>query len=172
MMIKAVLTLKDFKASVHWVWQMLFVWHLWGVRKIKLQHVNQTFALVVSDSERVVELDVRNPISCWKLLKVKVPLAGFWVSVHLCDGDGWSGGKTVNKGQSLIKTSDTQVHPGEVACRSCLHLVGGEMVLWEAVCMSHHRVVLVEAPHAVHFIVDAAGDVLDVLHVGPDEEIP
>lgn len=41
------------------------------------------------------------------------------------------------------------------------------MMLWDAVGMSHHSVILVEAPHAVHFVVDAAGDVLNVLHVSP-----
>lgn len=50
-----------------------------------------------------------------------------------------------------------------------LHLVGGEMMLRHTVGMSHHRVILIKAPHAVHFIVDAAGDVLNVLHMGPDE---
>lgn len=40
-----------------------------------------------------------------------------------------------------------------------------------AVGVSHHRVVLVEAPHAIHFVVDAAGDVLNVLHVGPGRNI-
>ena len=30
-------------------------------------------------------------------------------------------------------------------------------------------VVLVEAAHAVHLVVDAAGDVLNVLHVGPGQ---
>lgn len=51
--------------------------------------------------------------------------------------------------------------------RRRLHLVGGEMMFWDTVGMSHHRVILVEASHAIHFIVDAAGDVLNVLHVGP-----
>ncbi len=39
------------------------------------------------------------------------------------------------------------------------------MVFWDTVGMS---VVLIEAPHAIHFIVDAAGDVLNVLHMGPE----
>ena len=42
------------------------------------------------------------------------------------------------------------------------------MVLGEAVGMGDGGVVFVEAADAVHLIVDAAGDVLDVLHVGPD----
>lgn len=42
------------------------------------------------------------------------------------------------------------------------------MMLRDAVGVSHRRVVLVEAPDAVHFVMDAAGDVLNVLHVGPD----
>lgn len=53
-----------------------------------------------------------------------------------------------------------------------LHLMRSEMMLWDTVGMSHHRVVLIKASHTIHFIVDAAGDVLDVLHVGPDEQIP
>lgn len=55
-------------------------------------------------------------------------------------------------------------------CRRRLHLVGRKMVFWDTVGVS--RVALIEAPHPVHFIVDAAGDVLNVLHMGPDEEIP
>lgn len=47
-----------------------------------------------------------------------------------------------------------------------LHLVSGQMMFWEAVGVSHRRVVLVETPDAVHFVVDAAGDVFNVLHVG------
>lgn len=39
------------------------------------------------------------------------------------------------------------------------------MVFWDTVGMS---VILIEAPHAIHFIVDAAGDVLNVLHMGPE----
>ena len=50
-----------------------------------------------------------------------------------------------------------------------LHLMGDQAVLWDAVSVcSGYSVVLVKAPHAVQLIVDAAGDVLDVLHVGPD----
>lgn len=48
-----------------------------------------------------------------------------------------------------------------------LHLMGGKMMFWDTVGVSHHRVILIEAPHAIHFIVDAAGDVLNVLHMGP-----
>lgn len=48
-----------------------------------------------------------------------------------------------------------------------LHLVGGEVTLLDAVGASRHGVALVQAPHAVHFIVDEAGNVLNVLHVGP-----
>lgn len=48
-----------------------------------------------------------------------------------------------------------------------LHLVGGEVTLLDAVGAGRHGVALVQAPHAVHFIVDEAGNVLNVLHVGP-----
>ena len=48
-----------------------------------------------------------------------------------------------------------------------LHLMGNQAVLWEAVS-GGYSVVLVKAPHPVQLIVDAAGDVLDVLHVGSD----
>lgn len=75
---------------------------------------------------------------------------------------GWSEGKTVAEHQSL-RTNELRCDGG----RRRLHLVGGEMMFWDTVGMSHHRVILVEAPHAIHFIVDAAGDVLNVLHVGP-----
>lgn len=40
-------------------------------------------------------------------------------------------------------------------------------MFWDAVGVRHHSVVLIEAPHAIHFVVDAAGDVLNVLHVSP-----
>lgn len=40
------------------------------------------------------------------------------------------------------------------------------MMFWDTVGMSHHGVILIEAPHTIHFIVDAAGDVLNVLHMG------
>ena len=44
-----------------------------------------------------------------------------------------------------------------------------QAVLWEAVSVcGGYIVVLVKALHTVKLIVDAAGDVLDVLHVGPD----
>lgn len=43
------------------------------------------------------------------------------------------------------------------------------MVLGEAVGMGDGGVVFVEAADAVHLVVDAAGDVLDVLHVGPNQ---
>lgn len=81
--------------------------------------------------------------------------------------EGWSGGKVVNEGQSLIANEQ---HPAEMdrdRDRRRLHLVGGKMMFLDTVGVSHHRVVLIEAPHAVHFIVDAAGDVLNVLHMGP-----
>lgn len=42
------------------------------------------------------------------------------------------------------------------------------MVFGETVSMGDGGVVFVEAADAVHLVVDAAGDVLDVLHVGPD----
>ena len=50
-----------------------------------------------------------------------------------------------------------------------LHLMCDQAVLWEAVSVcGGYIVVLVKALHTVKLIVDAAGDVLDVLHVGPD----
>lgn len=42
------------------------------------------------------------------------------------------------------------------------------MMFWDTVGMSHHRVILIKAPHTIHFIVDAAGDVLNILHMGPE----
>lgn len=45
--------------------------------------------------------------------------------------------------------------------------MGHQVMLWDAVGVSHRCVVLIQAPDSVHFIVDAAGDVLYVLHVGP-----
>lgn len=45
--------------------------------------------------------------------------------------------------------------------------MGHQVMLWDAVGVSHRRVVLIQAPDSVHFIVDAAGDVLYVLHVSP-----
>lgn len=48
-----------------------------------------------------------------------------------------------------------------------LHLVGRKVTLLDAVGVSRHGVALVQAPHTVHFIVDEAGNVLNVLHVGP-----
>lgn len=44
------------------------------------------------------------------------------------------------------------------------------MMFGHAVGVSHRCVVLIEAPDAVHFVVDAAGDVLNVLHVGPGKK--
>lgn len=41
------------------------------------------------------------------------------------------------------------------------------MASLDAVGLRRRRVALVQAPHAVHFIVDEAGNVLNVLHVGP-----
>lgn len=46
--------------------------------------------------------------------------------------------------------------------------MGGIVVFGETVSMGDGGVVFVEAADAVHLVVDAAGDVLDVLHVGPD----
>lgn len=42
-------------------------------------------------------------------------------------------------------------------------------MFWDTIGMSYHCVVLVEAPHTIHFIVDAAGDVLNVLHMGSEK---
>lgn len=50
-----------------------------------------------------------------------------------------------------------------------LDFVGGRVVIGEAVGLS---VVLVESTHAVHLVVDAAGDVFNVLHVGSAREEP
>ena len=42
-------------------------------------------------------------------------------------------------------------------------------MLWHAVGVAMGgRVVFVEAADAIHLVVDAAGDVLDVLHVAPE----
>lgn len=46
-----------------------------------------------------------------------------------------------------------------------------QVMFWDAVGVSHRCVVLIQAPDSVHFIVDAAGDVLYVLHVGPASNI-
>lgn len=139
-----------------------------ALRRIKL-----LFTLFVSDSKRIVfvnkainwhELSIEPP----KNIENKVPLAGFLRFYPTCVMGGWSGGKAVNEGQSLIAN---ELYPGDVNCgggRWRLHLVGGKMMLWDSIGMSHHCVILIEAPHAVHFIVDAAGDVLNVLHMGPE----
>lgn len=47
--------------------------------------------------------------------------------------------------------------------------MGSKMMFRDTIGMSHHCVILIEAPHAIHFIVDAAGDVLNVLHMGPEK---
>lgn len=44
--------------------------------------------------------------------------------------------------------------------------MGSKMVSRETIGVS--CVILIQAPHTIHFIVDAAGDVLNVLHMGPD----
>lgn len=44
-------------------------------------------------------------------------------------------------------------------------------MLCDAIGMSHGCVVLIQASDSVHFVVDAAGDVLNVLHVGPGRNI-
>lgn len=49
-----------------------------------------------------------------------------------------------------------------------LDFVGGRVVIAKAVGLS---VVLVEPTDAVHLIVDAAGDVFNVLHVGSDQKV-
>lgn len=84
--------------------------------------------------------------------------------MDLCGG----GAVWWREGQSLIVN---KLHPVEVkhsGPRGLLHLMGGKVVLLDAVGVSHHGVILVEAPHAIHFIVDEAGNVLNVLHVGPE----
>lgn len=91
---------------------------------------------------------------------------------HLCDGDGKSGGLRRWEERPSLKTKRLRSSAARQAGGRCLHLVGRKMVFWDTVCVSHHCVALIEAPHSIHFIVDAAGDVLNVLHVGPDEEIP
>lgn len=48
-----------------------------------------------------------------------------------------------------------------------LHLVGNQVMFCEAIGC----VVLIQASDSVHFVVDAAGDVLNVLHVGPGRNI-
>lgn len=54
--------------------------------------------------------------------------------------------------------------------RQRLHLRGFWLLLLHAV--GHGTAALIEALHAVGLEVDAAGDVLDVLHVCPDEKVP
>lgn len=97
--------------------------------------------------------------SLWQAFEFFAPCE---VGEEVWSGVGWSEGKTVAEHQSL-RTNELRCDGG----RRRLHLVGVEMMFWDTVGMSHHRVILVEASHAIHFIVDAAGDVLNVLHVGP-----
>lgn len=40
-------------------------------------------------------------------------------------------------------------------------------MFWDTIGMSHRCVILIQTPHTIHFIVDAAGNVLNVLHMGP-----
>lgn len=49
----------------------------------------------------------------------------------------------------------------------CLHLIGGNIVLGHSIGL---RVALVEPADPVHLVVDVAGDVLDVLHVGSERQ--
>lgn len=65
------------------------------------------------------------------------------------------------------RVSGNELYPSDMDRGWRLHLVGGQVVSCEAVGMSHGCVVLIQASDSVHFVVDAAGDVLDVLHVGP-----
>lgn len=67
-------------------------------------------------------------------------------------------------GQSLIVN---EFYPSETDCSCRLHLMGNQVMRRDAVGMSHRCVVLIQASDTVHFVVDAASDVLYVLHVGP-----
>lgn len=58
---------------------------------------------------------------------------------------------------------------GEGCSAGELDFVGGGVVIAEAVGLS---VVLVESTDTVHLVVDAAGDVFNVLHMGSAEQQP
>lgn len=142
-----------------------------------LRRIKLLFTLFVSDSERIVfvneainwhEQSVQPP----KVIENKVPLAGFEFLSHLWDGSWmeWRAGvvgRLSMKVKSLKSKWNTPSWGHLQRGRWRLHLVGGKMVFWDTVGVSHSRVILVEAPDAIHFIVDAAGDVLYVLHMGP-----
>lgn len=143
-----------------------------------LHWIELLFTLFVSDGERKVFV---NEAINWRaqsiqppnVSKNKVPLA-FNLESHLWDG-GWSGGlRRWEVCQRRTKSHSKWITPRWSRLRWGrwrLHLVGGDVMLWDSVGMSHRRVILIEAPHTIHFIVDAAGDVLNVLHMGPDEQI-
>lgn len=63
--------------------------------------------------------------------------------------------------------SVNQVYPSDINGSCRLHLMGNQVMMCDAIGMSHGCVVLIQASDSVHFVVDAAGDVLNVLHVGP-----
>lgn len=69
------------------------------------------------------------------------------------------------------RVSGNEFYPSDIERGCRLHLVGNQVMSCEAVGMSHGCVVLIQASDSVHFVVDAAGDVLDVLHVGPGRNI-
>lgn len=69
------------------------------------------------------------------------------------------------------RVSGNEIYPSDIERGWRLHLVGDQVVFSQAVGMSHGCVVLIQASDSVHFVVDAAGDVLDVLHVGPGRNI-
>lgn len=77
---------------------------------------------------------------------------------------GWEG----SRGQSLIVNG---FPPSDTSCSRRLHLMGNQVMLCDAVGVSYRCVVLIQASDSVHFVVDAAGDVLNVLHVGPGRNI-
>lgn len=65
------------------------------------------------------------------------------------------------------RVSVNEFYPSDINCSCRLHLVGNQVMLCDAIGMSQSCVVLIQASDSVHFVVDAAGDVLNVLHVGP-----
>lgn len=80
---------------------------------------------------------------------------------HLGCGGGRVGGLLLRIAVSSLTYDDA------FGAGRCLHLMGGQVVFWDTVGLSHCCVVLIEASHTIHFIMDAAGDVLNVLHVRP-----
>lgn len=71
-----------------------------------------------------------------------------------------------------VRVSGNEYHPSDsINCSCRLHLMGNQVMFCDAIGMSHGCVVLIQASDSVHFVVDAAGDVLNVLHVGPARNV-